>query len=70
MAHENKEFMADMSYETKEKDNVLSGTHNMERNSDEKAAERRRSTLGNFGGAGDDKAIEGQLFSMNDIDPA
>lgn len=59
-----------MDYDNKEKENVLSGTHNVDRNSDEKGADRRRSTLGAFGGAGDDKAIEGQLFSMNDVDPA
>lgn len=41
----------------------------VERNSDEKVHTARRSSLGGVI-SGDDKAIEGQLFSMNDIDPA
>lgn len=40
----------------------------VERNSDEKVS-RRRSSLGGVV-SGDANAIEGQLFSMNDIDPA
>lgn len=52
-----------------EKDVYVSKDSDMERNSDEKVDHHRRSSLGGVI-AGDDRAIEGQLFSMNDIDPA
>lgn len=41
----------------------------VERNSDEKIHAPRKSSLGGVI-SGDTNAIEGQLFSMNDIDPA
>lgn len=53
----------------REKTTVMSHDHDIESNGREKVDARRRSSLAAFG-TGDEKAIEGQLFSMNDIDPA
>lgn len=51
-----------------EKEVYVTRDGDVERNSDEKV-NRRRSSLGGVI-SGDTNAIEGQLFSMNDIDPA
>lgn len=53
-----------------EKEVAMSGNHDVERHSDEKHDARRRSTIAGVLHGGDDKAIEGQMFSMHDIDPA
>lgn len=53
----------------KEKEVYLTQNNDVERSSDEKVDNRRRSSLGGVI-SGDTNAIEGQLFSMNDIDPA
>lgn len=53
----------------KEKEFVLTHDPDVERHSDDKAGGRRRSSLAALG-SGDENAVEGQLFSMNDIDPA
>jgi len=42
----------------------------MGRHGDEKHEARRRSSITNVLHGDDDRAIEGQLFSMNAIDPA
>jgi len=53
-----------------EKDVVTSLDHDMERHIDEKHGARRRSTIADVLHGGDNNAIEGQIFSMNSIDPA
>lgn len=54
---------------SKEKDVYVTRGDDVERHSDEKVDRRRRSSLGGVM-SGDTNAIEGQLFSMNDVDPA
>lgn len=51
-----------------DKDVMLTHGHDVERSSLEKGGKRRSSLPAAFGN--DTNAIEGQLFSMNDLDPA
>lgn len=53
----------------KEKEVYMTSGNDVERHSDEKVNHHRKSSLGGVV-SGDTNAIEGQLFSMNDIDPA
>lgn len=57
-----------MSKTALDKDVLVSQEHDVERHVDEKGARRKSSITDAF--AGDTNAIEGQLFSMNDLDPA
>ena len=52
------------------KEVVFSQDHDVERHSDEKHDGRRKSSIANVLHGGDTNAIEGQIFSMNSIDPA
>jgi len=52
------------------KEIVLSHDHDVERHSDEKHDGRRKSSIANVLHGSDTNAIEGQIFSMNSIDPA
>ena len=61
--------MAEVIADVEKKDIVESKDQDVEYHGNEKAGGRRRSSLAAFT-AGDVNAIEGQLFSMNDIDPA
>jgi len=56
--------------EKSEKEIFKSQDHDVEGHNDEKHDARRRSTIAGVLQGGADKAIEGQMFSMNDIDPA
>ncbi len=53
-----------------DKEVYMSRDRDVERHSDEKHDGRRKSSIANVLQGGDSNAIEGQLFSMNSVDPA
>lgn len=57
-----------MSKQMDDKDVYVSDGHDVERHVDEKGGRRKSSIAAAF--SGDSNAVEGQLFSMNDLDPA